>query len=133
PERDETGNVKGWIGSILDVTERKQTEQALRARAAELETIVQRTPFILIRNSVDCRYRFVSDAYAQMIGRKPEEIIGKTVREGVGDEGYETVEPYIKKVLAGERVEYEREVQYRGVGPRFLHGVYLPEKDEQGN
>jgi len=133
PERDETGNVKGWIGSILDVTERKQTEQALRAREAELETIVQRTPFILIRNSVDCRYRFVSDAYAQMIGRKPEEIIGKTVREVVGDEGYETVEPYIKKVLAGERVEYEREVQYQGVGPRFLHGVYMPEKDEQGN
>jgi PAS domain S-box-containing protein len=133
PDRDGAGNVKGWIGSILDVTERKRTEQELRAREAELETIVQRTPFILIRNSLDSRYRFVSDAYAQMIGRRPEEIVGKTIREVVGEEGYKTVEPYIKKVLAGERVEYEREVHYHGIGPRFLHGVYMPEKDEQGN
>jgi PAS domain S-box-containing protein len=133
PDRDASGNVKGWIGSILDVTESKRTEQALRAREAELETIVQRTPFILIRNSLDSRYRFVSDAYAQMIGRRPEEIVGKTIREVVGEEGFKTVEPYIRRVLAGERVEYEREVHYRGIGPRFLHGVYMPERDERGN
>jgi PAS domain S-box-containing protein len=133
PERDEQGRVKSWIASILDVTERKRTEEALRAKEAELETIVKRTPFILIRNSLDSRYRFVSDAYAQMVGRRPEEIVGKTIREIVGEEGFKTVEPYIKKVLAGERVEYEREVNYAGIGPRFLHGVYMPEKDEAGN
>ncbi len=72
PEKNEQGSVKGWIASILDMTERKRTEQALRAREAELETLVSRTPFILIRNSLDSRYRFVSEAYAQMIGRRPE-------------------------------------------------------------
>jgi PAS domain S-box-containing protein len=68
-----------------------------------------------------------------MVGRRPEEIVGKTIREIVGEEGFKTVEPYIQKVLAGERVEYEREVSYQGFGPRFLHGVYMPEKDEAGN
>lgn len=105
----------------------------LRAREAELETIVKQTPFILIRCSPDLRYQFVSEAYAQMIGRRPEEIIGKTVPEIVGEDGFRTVLPHIKKVLAGERAEYESEVHYQGIGKRFLHGVYTPEKDDQGN
>src|SRR5262249_15145745 len=105
----------------------------LRAREAELETIVKQTPFILIRCSPDLRYRFVSEAYAQMIGRRPQEVIGKTISEIIGDEGFRTVFPHIKKVLAGQRAEYESEVQYQGIGKRFLHGVYTPEKDEHGN
>ena len=133
PERDEQGSVNGWIASILDVTERKQAEEALRAREAELDTIVKRTPFILIRCSPDLHYQFVSEAYAQMIGRRPEEIIGKSLPEVIGEEGFRTVRPYINKVLAGERVEYESEVTYQRVGKRFLHGVYMPEKDEHGN
>jgi PAS domain S-box-containing protein len=105
----------------------------LRAREAELETIVKRTPFILIRCSPDLRYRFVSEAYARMIRRRPEEIIGQPLREIIGEEGFKTVLPHIKKVLAGERAEYDCEVHYQGVGRRFLHGVYMPEKDEQGH
>jgi two-component sensor histidine kinase len=30
-------------------------------------------------------------------------------------------------VLEGERVEYEREIQFEGVGKRFLRAVYVPE------
>jgi PAS domain S-box-containing protein len=133
PERDEQGNVNGWVASILDVTERKRAEEALRAREAELDTIVRQTPFILIRCSPDLRYRFVSEAYARMLGRRPEDIVGKTMGAIIGEDGLDTVLPHIKKVLQGERAEYESEIQYRGVGKRWLHGVYTSEKDEQGN
>ena len=133
PERDEQGNVNGWVASILDMTERKRAEEALRAREAELDTIVRQTPFILIRCSPDLRYRFVSEAYARMLGLRPEDIVGKTMVEIIGEDGLNTVLPHIKKVLRGERAEYESEIQYQSVGKRWLHGVYTPEKDEQGN
>ena len=128
----------GLLGALLILatghTHRVQIlADDLRAREAELETIVKQTPFILIRCSPDLRYRFVSEAYAQMIGRRPEEVIGKTVPEILSQEGFRTVLPHIKKVLAGQRDEYESEVQFQGVGKRFLHGVYTPENDEQGN
>jgi PAS domain S-box-containing protein len=106
---------------------------ALREREAELEIIIDRTPFMLIRCSPDLRYRFVSAAYAEMIGRRPEELVGKSIADVIGEEGFKTVLPHINRVLSGERVEYESEVLYQGVGKRFLHGVYLPEKDEHGN
>jgi PAS domain S-box-containing protein len=111
----------------------KMLADNLREREAELDTIVKKTPFILIRCSPDLRYRFVSEAYAQMLGRRPEEIVGKRVAQVLGDEAFRTVLPYIEKVLQGERVEYETEIPYETAGKRFLHGVYLPEKDEQGN
>ena len=133
PERDEQGDVNGWVASILDMTERKRAEEALRAREAELDTIVRQTPFILIRCSPDLRYRFVSEAYARMLGRRPQDFVGKSMVEIIGQDGLSTVMPHIKKVLRGERAEYESEIQYQGVGKRWLHGVYTPEKDEQGN
>jgi len=104
----------------------------LQAREAELENIITRTPFMLIRCTPDLRYRFVSPAYAEMLGHRPEDLIGKSVAEIVGPEGFQTVLPHIQKVLKGERAEYEAEVDYMAVGKRFLHGVYTPDTDEDG-
>jgi PAS domain S-box-containing protein len=104
----------------------------LRAREAELENIINRTPFMLIRCSPDLHYRFVSPAYAEMLYRRPQDIVGKALVEIVGTEGFAKVRPHIEKVLRGERAEYEHEVDYSGVGKRFLRGVYTPDKDENG-
>jgi PAS domain S-box-containing protein len=118
---------------LRDITERKRTEEALRAREAELESIIYRTPFMLIRLSRDLRYRFISQAYAQMIGRRPEEVVGKPIIEILREDGFKTVLPHIEKVLQGNHVEFEREVNFQGLGTRFLHVVYTPERDESGS
>jgi PAS domain S-box-containing protein len=106
--------------------------QLLHAREAELENIINRTPFMLIRCSPDLHYRFVSPAYAEMLGRQPQDIVGKALIEIVGQEGFAKVRPHIAKVLRGERAEYEHEVEYEGVGRRFLRGIYTPDMDENG-
>jgi len=97
-----------------------------------LETIINRTPFMLTRCGQDLRYRFVSSSYAQMVGLQPSEITGKSLSEVIGEEGLQTILPYIKRVLQGERVEYENEVHYRGAGRGFLRVVYMPEKNDDG-
>jgi PAS domain S-box-containing protein len=132
PLRDVEGKVVGASKIARDITERKRVERALRAREAELETVISRTPFMLIRCSPDLRYRFVSPAYAEMLGRRREDVIGRPIVDIIGEEGFKTILPHINKVLAGERAEYEGEVQYQSIGKRFLHGVYTPDKDDQG-
>jgi len=87
---------------------------------------------MLLRLSCDLRYRFISHAYAEMIGRRPEEVVGKPIVDVLGEEDFQAVLPQIKKVLEGNRVEFEREAHFRGVGARFLHVMYTPETDEGG-
>lgn len=126
-------NFAGYIGSCIDVTAQKAAADALREREKDLEAVVNRTPFMLNRCSRDLRYDFVSDAYAKMLGRTPDEIVGKRIAEIMGDEGLKTILPHVEKVLAGESVEYESGVHFHGIGVRSLHVVYTPDKDEQGN
>lgn len=116
-----------------DYIERKQVEEILRAKEQQSETIINKTPFMLTRCSRDLHYRFVSRAYAKMIGRKSEEVAGKSIREIMGEEGFKTILPHVEKVLAGNRVEYETNVHFHGVGTRLLHVLYTPDMDEEGN
>jgi PAS domain S-box-containing protein len=110
----------------------RESELSLREKEAELESIIRRTPFMLIRLDRDLRYRFISHAYLELTGRRPEQVVGKRLVEVVGEKDFQAIRPYVEKVLEGNRIEFEREVHYRGVGTRFLHVVYTPEKDERG-
>lgn len=112
--------------------ERIRAQDALRAREAELETLVNRTPFMLARCGRDLRYRMVSDALAGMLRRQPGEVAGKPIAEIIGAEAFERIRPQIEQVLKGNRVEFESELPFQGIGPRFVHVVYTPEYDERG-
>jgi integral membrane sensor domain MASE1 len=78
----------------------------LRTKERELERIIDRTPFMLTRCSKDLHYQFVSQSYATMITRRPEEVIGRSIKEVMGDDGFKTILPHVNKVLRGERAEY---------------------------
>jgi PAS domain S-box-containing protein len=115
-----------------DLIESKQADQVLRARESQLQRLISETPFMLTRCSRDLRYTFVSRAYADMVGRKPAEIEGRPIVEVMGDEGFATIRPFVDAVLAGSRVEYDNDVTFTGVGPRSLHVVYVPDRDDDG-
>jgi PAS domain S-box-containing protein len=133
PVFDASGVLRGVVNMLVDLTDRKRAEDMPLARETELEAVVNRTPFLLIRCSRDMRYRFVSEAYAQMIGRRPEELIGRAIGDIIGQEALDTIRPHIERVLQGHRTEYETEVHFAGVGPRLLRAIYTPDLDERGN
>ncbi len=71
-----------------DLIEHKRAEGALRAKEADLELVINQTPFMLTRCSRDLRYQFVSRAYAEMLGRQPGDIQGKPIVEIMGEKGF---------------------------------------------
>lgn len=101
------------------------------SEVGELNTILDHTPFLITQCSRDLRYLYVSKAYAEMIGRTPHEIAGKRIIEVMGPDGLETIGPRVDAVLRGDRIEYEDEVHFSGVGPRLLHVIYVPEWNKQ--
>lgn len=100
-------------------------------KTSDLEKILDITPFLLTRCSRDLRYLYVSKAYATMLGRPADEVAGKPMLDIVGPEWFETIRPHIEKVLRGERVEYEAAFPFAGVGPRQVHVIYVPERDDR--
>ena len=133
PLKDRTGRIEGAVCSFQELTERKRVEDALRASEAELQSVINRTPFMLVRCTRDLRYRFISEAYAQMICRQRDEVIGKTIAEMLGTAGFDTLRPYIERVLRGEALEFECELDFPETGRRSLHIAYRPEFDAKGD
>ncbi|MBN1362634.1 MAG: PAS domain S-box protein [Sedimentisphaerales bacterium] len=129
---DENGTPLGATVVAHDITERKRAEEALRAKEVELQLIAHATPVLLNRCNRDLRYVFVNRACAELLGRPAEQIIGKPIIEIIGKQAFETIRPYVERVLQGERVGYESEVPYQGIAPRFMRVTYIPETDAQG-
>jgi PAS domain S-box-containing protein len=79
-----------WVGTVTDITERKQAEEALRASEDELQRLLESmtTAFVLFESvfAADGRfvsYRFVhvNRSYERITGVKNDEIKGRTVHE----------------------------------------------------
>ncbi len=132
PFKDHAGRIEGAVCSFQELTERKRAEEALRASEAELQSVINRTPFMLVRCSRDLRYRFISEAYAHMLGQTRAEIVGKTLTEMIGEKGLETLRPYIERVLRGEAVNFECSLDFPNIGTRRLLIAYRPELGPKG-
>jgi PAS domain S-box-containing protein len=124
------GDLTGYVGTVEDVTERKKAEDDLQEALQQLQLITDNLPSGVARCSRDLRYVWVSPSYAAWLGRPRDEVAGQAIRDVLGQEGYTVIGPYLDKVLSGERTEYEARVSYHGIGPRWVHAVYVPTKGD---
>jgi diguanylate cyclase (GGDEF)-like protein/PAS domain S-box-containing protein len=76
-ERDASGNIVGYVGSVTDITERKRAEKAQRENNEILERIFDSTHFSVVYLDRDFNFIRVNRAYAQACGHPPEYFPGK--------------------------------------------------------
>ena len=66
------------IAHIEDITERREIKDALRESRQRLQGIIDNTEACLYLKDLDGRYLLANAASAEVLGRKPEELVGKT-------------------------------------------------------
>lgn len=116
-----------------EITDRKRLEADLRGKDAELRAVSEMTPVMLTRCSRDLRYRYANLAYAEMLGTTPENLVGKSVPEVLGERGFATIRPRVERVLRGEPVEYEDQVHLASTGSwHWVRVAYRPDRDCHG-
>ena len=129
----DSGKTEGMVLVFRDVSEARRTERALRLRDTELQIINDYARFPVAHCDTRHHYLFVNKAYAERLGLRPEDCVGKHIREVAGERAYESVSRYIEEALAGRVAEFEAEIPYSGTyGSRWMRCIYAPVTEEDG-
>lgn len=116
-----------------EITERQRFEARLRASEQQLRVVTDHAAVLLALCDRDFRYKFVNRPYALRFGLEPEAMVGKTIEQVMGKEAFQAISPFLDKVIAGERTEFEIEIPYEIVGRRWMHVVNVPERAVDGS
>ncbi|HZW09841.1 MAG TPA: PAS domain S-box protein, partial [Phycisphaerales bacterium] len=127
--RDSAGSAERLFAIIQDITEHRQTVDALHCAEAQLRLVADHAPVLIAYCDADRRYKFVNKGYAARFGLTPEQVIGRHISAVVGEAAYASFRKYVDEVLAGRAVEFELELPYEVGGSQFTHCAYAPERD----
>ncbi len=118
-------------GYTIDITERVQAENALRASEEQLRFVTNLAPVLLAQCDHEQRYRFVNQSYASLFGLQPADLVGRPVKEMMGEAAYAQARPHMDAVLAGQPNEFSMALPASGE-LRVLHASYAPEFNASG-
>jgi len=90
-----------------DLLERVRSEEALVQAADDLRQTLSRAAIGLTRCSRDLRYVTAKLAYARIMNVPLEQILDRPIVEVLSQDAFERLRPYIERVLAGERIEFD--------------------------
>ncbi len=131
---DENGEVQGFDGLMLDITERKRAEEAARESETRFRAIFDNVPTLINLKDLAGRYVLVNAAYEQQLGLTQDEIIGKTAHDFFPPSAVEETTAQHRQVLAEGRAVSGEIHQKDSSGEETIYsGIRFPVLDADGN
>lgn len=129
--KDDAGRVKGLVGASMDVTSLHAAQSETARARSELQAVADLMASGVAFYGRDLRYRWVSRRYLEWLGKPAEAVIGRPMMEVLGPSLFEIKRPYIERVLAGESVIFEHEVETPNGRRSWVHIAYTPSRDAE--
>ncbi|HWB77016.1 MAG TPA: GAF domain-containing protein [Nannocystaceae bacterium] len=131
---------------VEELGRRREIESALRSALRELEAdrevlqtstthlqlVTDAVPALVAYIDIEQRYRFVNAAYERWFGVTRASVVGKTMREVLGDAAHTALADHIRVALDGRNVTFSTNVPYRSGGARAVEGNYVPDLAPDG-
>jgi len=130
PDYSSDHRVLGFYVMGLDITARTTAERGLRRSEERLRAITDNMPVLIAIIDGEERYRFCNAVFREWMGVEPDSLIGQSMTDVLGPEGYSVDKHYFVRALRGETVTFER-TGLLGRAVRHMHTSYLPLRNEQ--
>lgn len=136
PEIGPKNEVMGYVGTITDITERKEAEAALQASERQLSLIYEKMSDVLFYLAVgpDDQFRFVSvnSAFLRVTGLREEQVLGRLVEEVIPPATQpQVLKNYRKAIHTRKAVNWE-EISTYSTGEKYGEVTVSPVLDETG-
>jgi PAS domain S-box-containing protein len=132
--RDPAGMFVRYQGTFVDVTEQREMERRLHREQEFARRLMDSFPDVVIALDRDARYSFASPQIYEVLGYRPEELIGKRVggRSDPHDRSamLELFDNLVSKRLTDGQIEYR--TQHKSGEWRVFRASVRPLHDETG-
>ncbi len=125
--RDASGRFLHSNTTVVDISERKAAELALRANQRFIHAIADHVPGLISYMDTDLRFRFANANHLTILGMDPTAILGKPVSECISSEVWDMVAPRLQAALAGEAQHFESWRQTVQGQPVYTSATYMPD------
>jgi PAS domain S-box-containing protein len=115
-----------------DITARRQAEEALRSKQAQLQAMTDALPAAVFHVDAEFRYLFVNATFERWFRRSKAEILGKRAPELLHEDEFGHVREQLERALAGEPVSYETQITYPDGSTRHVCASYVPQRAAEG-
>jgi PAS domain S-box-containing protein len=127
PVREGGQQVTGILITALNVTHQVVARREVEKQARRLKLLTDALPVLIGYLDKEEKYRFANQAYQAWFGQNPEDLLGRPIREVVGEKAYAGVKEYIARALAGERLDFEAKMPYREDFVKYIRTSYVPD------
>ncbi len=79
----ENGETVGLRGLMVDITDLKNAEDMLKESANRYRTLVENINDLIVETSSDGRFIYLSPKHEEILGYKPEELMGRNIFENI--------------------------------------------------
>ena len=124
---DEIGELGDAFHALMAAREADRVR--LRESEKRAYVIADNMPALIGYINREERYEFANAAYLQLVGADPAQMIGRTVREVLGETNYGMIAARMHAAMAGERQHFDQ--QFSGSGRHYMID-YLPEVGADG-
>lgn len=92
------------VGVFRDISVRKKAEEKIRENEEKYRNIIENLSDTVVEMDVEGNFTYISPQGVNLLGMKPEDVIGKNGFQFIHPDDIETINDVLKKVLEGESV-----------------------------
>ena len=130
--KDDSGRVIKRYGANQDITERKRMEEALRKSEERYRRIIETAREGIVINDEDVKFTFVNKRFADMLGYRPEELIGTDPTDYTFEEDIKEISERRERHGQGVFEPFERRFRRKDGTVLWTHITMTPMTDEDG-